>query len=84
MGDPLTGIFAALTAWEAWASRRGGRFGLALSRVIAYCLAEARREDPLVLEASLKAWSAAVGKPFPSVQRRPIQTWPMTTQWAYY
>ena len=72
IADPLTGIFAALVAWDAWTSRRGGRFALAMSRVVARCLAEARAQDPVALELSLRAWSAAVGKPFPTVNRRPI------------
>lgn len=72
IADPLTGIFAALAAWDAWTSRRGGRFGLAMSRVVAHCLAKARDTDPAALESSLRAWSAAVGTPFPTVGRRPI------------
>ena len=67
IADPLTGIFAALAAWDAWTSRRGGRFGLAMSRVVAHCLAEARNADPIALESSLRAWGAAAGTPFPTV-----------------
>jgi hypothetical protein len=70
IADPLTGLFAALAAWTAWTSRRGGRFGLAMSRVVAHCLAEARAEDPAMLESSLRAWSTAAGQPFPTVNRR--------------
>jgi hypothetical protein len=72
IADPLTGIFAAQVAWDAWMSRRGGRFALAMSRVVARCLAEARAKDPAVLDSSLRAWSAAVGQPFPTANRRPI------------
>jgi hypothetical protein len=72
IADPLTGILAALVAWEAWTSRQGGRFGLAMSRVIARGLAEARDQDPAALQLSLTTWSAAAGKPFPTVTRRPI------------
>jgi CoA-transferase family III len=71
IADPLTGLFAALVAWDAWASRRGGRFGLSMSAVVAHCLAEARKKDPGELEASLQAWSRAAGQPFPTVNRRP-------------
>jgi len=72
IADPLTGMLAALVAWEAWMSRRGGRFGLAMSHVVARCLAMAREQDPAVLHSTLMAWSAAAGKPFPTVSRRPI------------
>ena len=72
IADPLTGIFAAQVAWDAWMARRGGRFALAMSRVVARCLAEARANDPAVLESSLRAWGSAVGNPFPTVNRRPI------------
>jgi CoA-transferase family III len=72
IADPLTGIWTALTAWEAWISHRGGRFGMAMSQVVARCLAEARNMDRAGWESSLKEWSAAVGKPFPLVTRRPI------------
>jgi hypothetical protein len=72
IADPLTGMLAALVGWDAWASLRGGRFGLAMSDVVARCLATARQQDPAALESSLKAWKAAVGKPFPTVNRRSI------------
>lgn len=72
IADPLTGMSAALLAWEAWTARRGGRFGVAMSDVVARCLSTARQEDPVALQASLKSWSTAVGKPFPTVDRRSI------------
>ena len=76
IADPLTGIFAALAAWDAWTLRRGGRFGLAMSRVVAHCLAEAREADPVALESSLRAWGAAEGIPFPTINQRPIGALP--------
>ena len=76
IADPLTGMFAALVAWDAWTSRRGGRFGLAMSGVVARCLAEARDKDPAALDCALRAWSAAAGQPFPTVKRRPIGALP--------
>jgi hypothetical protein len=76
IADPLTGMSAALVAWEAWAARRGGRFGVAMSDVVARFLATMRQQDPAALEASLKAWSAAAGKPFPTVDRRSIGSLP--------
>ena len=72
IADPLSGTLAALRAWEAWTSARGGRFGLAMSHVVAHALAEARARDPAALEQSLRTWGAAVGQPFPAVERRPI------------
>ncbi|MDB6100599.1 MAG: CoA transferase [Gammaproteobacteria bacterium] len=76
IADPLTGVLAALIAWEAWTSRQGGRFGLAMSRVIERCLAVARDQDPAALQSSLTAWSAAAGRPFPTVNQRPIGALP--------
>lgn len=70
IADPLTGIAAALVAWDAWKSRRGGRFGVALSRVVAHYLAAARASDPVALERELKQWRAAEGQPFGAVGRR--------------
>jgi crotonobetainyl-CoA:carnitine CoA-transferase CaiB-like acyl-CoA transferase len=70
IADPLTGIFAAHAAWEAWRSRRGGRLGLAMSSVVASCMAEAMEQDAAGFEASLKAWGAAAGQPFPTVSQR--------------
>ena len=74
IADPLTGISTALVAWNAWLSRRGGCYGLALSEVVAHTLAQARERASAALEADLIAWSAAQGKPFGRVKRRPIGT----------
>jgi len=72
IADPLTGIFAALTAWNAWVSRQGGRHGIAMSRVVAHCIESARREGATEFDQALRAWRAAVGQPFPNVRRRSI------------
>lgn len=64
IADPLTGIYAAMLAFEAWRSRRGGRQALAMSGVAAHALERARRAAPQVLADDLRAWSAAVGEPF--------------------
>jgi hypothetical protein len=69
IADPLTGISAALVAWDAWKSGRGGRFGIALSQVVAHYLAAARARDPSGMECELKRWSAAQGQPFATVRR---------------
>jgi len=76
IADPLTGMLAARVAWEAWSSRRGGRFALAMSQVVARALAAAREQDPAALDSSLRAWSAATGKPFPTVNLRSISGLP--------
>jgi CoA-transferase family III len=73
IADPLTGIFAALTAWNAWVSHEGGRFGIAMSHVVANALSESLH-DRSAVEKSLRNWRASVGQPFPEVQRRPIGT----------
>jgi CoA-transferase family III len=76
IADPLTGVEAARVAWDAWESQRGGRFALAMSHVVAAAVRAARTEDPAEFDAALCAWSAAVGKPFPAVQQRPIGALP--------
>ena len=76
IADPLTGIFAALAAWEAWTAGRGGRYGLAMSHVAARCLSTAQDDDAPALEKSLSAWGSSTGKPFPTVARRPIRSMP--------
>jgi len=77
LADPLTGVFAALAAWEAWSSGRGVRLGLAMSEVVARCLAAANYEDPFALQACLRAWASACGQPFPSVTRRAVKAGPL-------
>jgi hypothetical protein len=72
IADPLTGIRAALAAWEQWRARCGARLDINMSAVVAACLAEARRADPAALAAVLCAWSAAAGQAYPEVRRRPI------------
>jgi hypothetical protein len=76
LADPLTGIFAALAAWQTWNSGRGARLGLAMSQIVARCLAAVRQEDPDRLRSCLNAWGRAVGKPFPTVTHRSIGTLP--------
>jgi hypothetical protein len=82
IADPLTGIFAALTAWNAWISGNGGRFGIAMSHVVAHCISRSL-SDRATFEDSLREWHAAVGQPFPEVQRRligPVATFGEHTQ----
>jgi hypothetical protein len=76
IADPLTGMEAARVGWEAWSARHSGRFVLAMSHVAARAVAAARSENPLEFNSALRAWSAAAGLPFPTVDRRPIGTLP--------
>lgn len=76
IADPLTGMFAASAAWDAWTSRRSGRVGIAMSRVVAHCLAQACQRDPETLRKQLLGWSGSVGNPFPQVRRRNIAALP--------
>jgi hypothetical protein len=73
IADPLTGIAAAQIAWEAWSKGDGGRYGVAMRHVVAGHLADAQTADPVALAATLSAWSAARGQPFPNVARRPAR-----------
>jgi hypothetical protein len=77
LADPLTGIFASLAAWEAWTSGRGARLELAMSHVVARCLAAARHENPEALGACLRTWASACGQPFPRVTRRAVKAPPL-------
>jgi hypothetical protein len=74
LADPLTGIFAALAAWESWSSGRGARLELAMSHVVARGLAAAGHEDPDALQACLRAWRCACGEPFPPVAWRAVES----------
>ncbi len=73
IADPLTGIHAALTAWEAWRTGKGGRYDVALSQVAAWCLHEARRDDPHMLARDLRRWAGAEGRRFAPVAPRRIE-----------
>lgn len=77
LADPLTGIFASLAAWEAWISGRGVRLGLAMSHVVARCLAAARYENPDGLQSCLRTWEKARGQPFPKVTWRAVKAPPL-------
>ncbi|PEQ11845.1 CoA transferase [Novosphingobium sp. PC22D] len=70
IADPLTGITAALEGWRAHARGEACRIGFAMSAIVASALDEERTFDPLLLEAELRAWAAAVGELFPAVPRR--------------
>ncbi len=68
--DPLTGITAALEGSRAYHNGEAQRIGLSMSAIAAQALAEERAHDPAQLEAELRGWGGAVGRPFPKVPRR--------------
>jgi hypothetical protein len=72
IADPLTGITGAIEAWRAYRSGDGCRLGLSMSAITAQALTEERAHDPALLEAELRAWGAASGRPFPKVPRREL------------
>jgi hypothetical protein len=72
IADPLTGLHAALTGWDAWQSGHGGRYGVAMRDVTAHCVAEEQARDAAGFDAALRAWARAAGSPFPMVARRAI------------
>jgi hypothetical protein len=72
IADPLTGVFAAFAAWERWSKGRGARLELAMSQVVARCLATARQENPAALQSCLRTWESACGQRFPDVTRRAV------------
>jgi hypothetical protein len=73
IADPLTGMTAALVAWENWSSGRGARIGVAMTEVVADCLSQMRQRDPKGLQTSLVDWAGSAGQPFPTVQRRKVR-----------
>jgi hypothetical protein len=77
LADPLTGVFASLAAWEAWTSGRGARLDLAMSHVVARCLAAARHENHAALQSCLRTWASACGQPFPNIARRAVSARPL-------
>lgn len=76
IADPLTGMFAAVEAWQAWSSGRGARLGIAMSHVVAHCLAQAQTDDAAGFAQQLRDWSHAAGQAFPSVRKRSVAPLP--------
>jgi crotonobetainyl-CoA:carnitine CoA-transferase CaiB-like acyl-CoA transferase len=72
IADPLTGISAALTAWEGWTNHSSARYGLTMTHVVAGAISVSREMDEAGFASHLKAWSSSVGQPFPRVTRRHI------------
>jgi len=72
IADPLTGIFAARAAWQAWAAGGGVRLGIAMSGTVATAIDVAATLDAAAFDRALVAWAAAAGMPFPQVARRAV------------
>lgn len=70
VADPLTGIYAARAAWNAWIVGGGARIGIAMAGVVAEAIATARSADAREFEQSLVDWAAAEGAPFAPVTDR--------------
>jgi CoA-transferase family III len=45
IADPLTGLFAARTAWDAWRSGQGGRFVFSMSGIVELAIAHEIEHD---------------------------------------
>lgn len=72
IADPLTGIAAALAAWQAWQQGDATRIGLAMRGVVAEAITAERSRDPAAFKANLAKWAASLDKPFPAVPPRPV------------
>jgi hypothetical protein len=77
LADPLTGVFASLAAWETWTSGRGARLEVAMSHVVARCLAAATHDNHAALQSCLRRWDSACGQPFPNVAHRAANARPL-------
>ena len=73
VADPLTGLFAANLALKQWSAGRGGRFGIAMSGVIAKAVRETHASAPESWKACLTRWALSEGAPFPQACKRSIK-----------
>ena len=71
IGDPLTGIYAAMIAQNAMTAGWSERSIVSMSGVVAAALAGQRASAPQELARSLQAWAGSAGQPFPPVAQRP-------------
>jgi hypothetical protein len=56
IADPLTGLHAALTAWQSWLSGGGEMIGLSLSGVTAFCIHTELETNKACFFDQLKSW----------------------------
>jgi hypothetical protein len=70
IADPLTGVIGAREVLKALRAGEARRIGLSMSAIAAMALEEERAFDAARLEAELRDWGAAIGRPFPVLERR--------------
>ena len=70
IADPLTGVIGAREVLKALRAGEAQRIGLSMSAITAMALEEERAFDAARLEAELRDWGAAIGRPFPVLERR--------------
>ncbi|MFT4713330.1 MAG: hypothetical protein ACI8W1_001817 [Candidatus Azotimanducaceae bacterium] len=56
IADPLTGLHAALAAWQSWLSGGGEMIGLSLSEVTSFCIHSELDTNKAAFSAQLKSW----------------------------
>ncbi len=56
IADPLTGLYAALSAWRSWGNGGGEMIGLSLSQVVAFCIQRELDEHRVQFEQQLGGW----------------------------
>ncbi|MFT3966075.1 MAG: CoA transferase [Sphingobium sp.] len=63
IADPLTGLIAARSAWEQWASGTGARLILSMSGIVRAAMEEEQARDGAAFEESLRGWASRRGQP---------------------
>lgn len=56
IADPLTGLHAALAAWQSWLSGGGEMIGLSLSEVTSFCIHSELNTDKASFLEQLRSW----------------------------
>lgn len=72
VADPLTGMVAALVAYEACSTGQGGRYFLSMSSIAALALREETEQEPARVVAEFASWAAAAGQPFAPAPERSL------------
>lgn len=67
IGDPITGIAAALCALQLVSQGAGGRCILAMSALVAEAIDAERRSDPGAWDRALQSWADQTGKPIAAI-----------------